>query len=166
MKDLLISLALLLCCTAPVMAVDKAGKVLGISDTLAEPRFSGGRAPATPEAETELRALLGEVMASRPFADWVSAFEAADVPFAEARWTEQALDDPQLEHNQMVVELGQMGDGPPAGEFTPQGPNGPAGHESGRADDRAGLRLRMIRCVVCKCHSHFRLLVSFAAHRR
>jgi crotonobetainyl-CoA:carnitine CoA-transferase CaiB-like acyl-CoA transferase len=82
-----------------------AGDVLGIGDTLKAPRFGGGRAPTTPKAEAELRALLRSVMASRSSAEWMRAFEQADVPFAQSRWTEDALDDPQLIHNNMIVEL-------------------------------------------------------------
>ena len=82
-----------------------AGAVLGIGDTLRAPRFGGGRAPTTPEADAELRALLREVMATRSSQEWMRAFEEADVPFAESRWTEDALDDPQLLHNNMIVEL-------------------------------------------------------------
>jgi len=85
--------------------IDLAGEVMGITDTLAQDRFGGGRDPKTLEAEAELRGVLSEVVGTRKFADWARAFEAADVPFAEARWTEDSLDDPQVQHNEMCLEL-------------------------------------------------------------
>ncbi|MGK0168413.1 MAG: crotonobetainyl-CoA:carnitine CoA-transferase CaiB-like acyl-CoA transferase [Gammaproteobacteria bacterium] len=82
-----------------------AGELMGISHTLAEPRFGEGRAPATPEDETELRALLTDIIRTKPYATWAEEFETADVPFAQARWTDQSLDDPQVLHNEMLVDL-------------------------------------------------------------
>ena len=85
--------------------IDLAGEVMGITGTLAEERFGGGRDPKTPEADAELRSVLTDVVGAREFADWAKAFETADVPFAEARWTEDSLDDPQVRHNEMCLDL-------------------------------------------------------------
>lgn len=82
-----------------------AGRLLGIEEILAEPRFGGGSEPATADDDEALRSLLGEIIATKSFATWAKAFEAADVPFAPARWTEESLDDPQVLHNDMVVDL-------------------------------------------------------------
>tara|TARA_Y100001934_G_scaffold252281_1_gene316192 strand:+ start:4194 stop:6533 length:2340 start_codon:yes stop_codon:yes gene_type:complete len=82
-----------------------AGEVLGITKTLSDPRFGEGRAPVSDADDQELRGILANVIKQRSQAAWAEAFEAADVPFAPARWTEQSLDDPQVTHNQMLVEL-------------------------------------------------------------
>ena len=82
-----------------------AAKLMGIGDLVAEPRFNGGGAPATPEDDAELRAVLTKVIAGKPLAEWVEAFEAADVPFAPARQTKDGMTDPQVMHNEMVTTL-------------------------------------------------------------
>ncbi|MDP6688146.1 MAG: CoA transferase [Alphaproteobacteria bacterium] len=82
-----------------------AAKLMGIGDLVAEPRFNGGGAPATPEDDAELRGVLTRVIATKPLAEWVEAFEAADVPFAPARQTEDGMTDPQVIHNEMVQTL-------------------------------------------------------------
>lgn len=81
--------------------VQAAARVMGIEAQLAEPGFDA----MTPEGEAAQRELLTEVMLGRPAAEWAEAFEAADVPFAPARQTEDGLDDPQVRHNGMVVSL-------------------------------------------------------------
>ena len=89
-----------------------AAKLMGIGDLVAEPRFNGGGAPATPEDDAELRAVLTNVIAGKPLAEWVEAFEAADVPFAPARQTEAGMSDPQVIHNEMVATLDDPKVGP------------------------------------------------------
>ena len=94
-----------------------AAKLMGIGDLVAEPRFNGGGAPATPEDDAELRAVLTKVIAGKPLAEWVEAFEAADVPFAPARQTKDGMTDPQVMHNEMVTTL----DDPKLGPFVQMG---------------------------------------------
>jgi len=89
-----------------------AAKLMGLTELIKEPRMVNGRAPRTPEDDAELRQRIGEIMAGRPAAAWAEAFEAADVPFAEARATEESLDDPQVLHNGMVVTLDDPAVGP------------------------------------------------------
>jgi crotonobetainyl-CoA:carnitine CoA-transferase CaiB-like acyl-CoA transferase len=89
-----------------------AAKVLGISDYVKEPRFGGGSACKTPADDAELRATLTRILLTKPYADWATAFETADVPFAEARLTPEGLDDPQVVHNGMVTTLDDPGVGP------------------------------------------------------
>lgn len=89
-----------------------AAKLMGIGDLVAEPRFNGGGAPATPEDDAELRGVLTQVIATKPLAEWVEAFEAADVPFAPARQTEDGMTDPQVIHNEMVQTLDDPDRGP------------------------------------------------------
>jgi len=82
-----------------------AAEVLGIDRVLADPRFAAGRPEEDSAEELQLRDILSEVLAKQPFAHWAEAFEAADVPFAESRWTEDSLADAQVLHNRMLVEL-------------------------------------------------------------
>ncbi|MEE8302852.1 MAG: CoA transferase, partial [Candidatus Tectomicrobia bacterium] len=76
-----------------------------ITDVLEEPKFGRGRLPQTQEADLELREVVGNVIRTRPYDEWAKQFEASDVPFARARLTEESMDDPQVEANEMVVEL-------------------------------------------------------------
>lgn len=82
-----------------------AAGLMGIGDLIQEPRFDQGRGGATPEDETELRDTLTRIIATKPFAQWAAEFEAADVPFAQARLTEEGMEDAQVLHNEMVVTL-------------------------------------------------------------
>jgi crotonobetainyl-CoA:carnitine CoA-transferase CaiB-like acyl-CoA transferase len=82
-----------------------AATVLGIADVLEQPQFNRGRPPQDTEADRELRAIVAQVIRTRPYAEWARLFEAADVPFAQARLTEESINDPQVQTNAMVVEL-------------------------------------------------------------
>jgi crotonobetainyl-CoA:carnitine CoA-transferase CaiB-like acyl-CoA transferase len=94
--------------------VATAATVLGIKYVLDEPRFGGGRTPPTIEAERELRAIIAQAMQTKPYEAWATIFEAADVPFARVRTTEESLDDPQVQANAMLVELPDPEVGPVA----------------------------------------------------
>ena len=91
--------------------ITTAAKVMGIGAYVAEPRFKVGQGGAAPEDDAELRATLTRILQSRPYAEWAAAFEAADVPFAQARLTEDGMSDPQVLHNQMVTTLDDPGVG-------------------------------------------------------
>lgn len=82
-----------------------AATVMGIKDMIEQPQFHRGRPPQDTEADRELRALVSRVIRTKPYAEWARLFEAADVPFAPARLTEESLDDPQVKANNMVIEL-------------------------------------------------------------
>src|SRR5262249_25311985 len=82
-----------------------AATVMGIKDAVNEPRFNRGRPPQDSAGDRELRALVAQVIRTKPYAEWASLFEAADVPFAQARLTEESMDDPQVAANGMVIEL-------------------------------------------------------------
>lgn len=85
--------------------VNAAAKVMGIQEVLKEPRFANGRPPQDSEADTELRAIVAQALKTQPYAEWARIFDEADVPFAQARLTEESLDDPQVQANAMVVQL-------------------------------------------------------------
>ncbi|MDH3703060.1 MAG: CoA transferase [Alphaproteobacteria bacterium] len=81
-----------------------AAGLMGIGDLVAEPRFDGGR-PAGAEEDAELRDVLTGILRTKPYGEWAEAFEAADVPFAPSRLTEDGMADSQVIHNGMVVSL-------------------------------------------------------------
>jgi crotonobetainyl-CoA:carnitine CoA-transferase CaiB-like acyl-CoA transferase len=82
-----------------------AAAVMGLQDVLSDPQYGRGRLPKTPEADRQLRAVIAQAVRTKPYAEWAGLFEAADVPFAKVRTTEESLDDPQVRFNHMVVEL-------------------------------------------------------------
>ena len=82
-----------------------AAGLMGIGDLIQEDRFDQGRGGVTPEDDTELRETLTRIIATKTQAEWSAEFEAADVPFAPARVTEEGMEDPQVLHNEMVVSL-------------------------------------------------------------
>ncbi|MGA2129133.1 MAG: CoA transferase [Xanthobacteraceae bacterium] len=92
--------------------ITTAAKLLGIAELVAQARFNGGRGGTTPPDDAELRAILTGILQTKPYAEWAAAFEAADVPFAPARLTEEGLGDPQVVHNRMVTTLDDPGVGP------------------------------------------------------
>jgi crotonobetainyl-CoA:carnitine CoA-transferase CaiB-like acyl-CoA transferase len=94
-----------------------AAQLLGIAELIAEPRFHIGRGGASPQDDAELRATLTRILKTRPLAEWAAAFEAADVPFAPARLTEDGLSDPQVLHNGMLTTLSD----PAVGELLQMG---------------------------------------------
>jgi crotonobetainyl-CoA:carnitine CoA-transferase CaiB-like acyl-CoA transferase len=85
--------------------IDIAAGLMGITEVLKDAKFGGGRLPQTQEADLELRAIVGDVIRTRPYAEWAKMFEESDVPFARARLTDESMDDPQVAANEMVVEL-------------------------------------------------------------
>lgn len=125
--------------------IDIAAGLMNLKTVLEEPRFGGGRLAETEEAELELRAILADVMRTRPYDEWARLFEEADVPFARARTTEESLDDPQVEANEMLVELHDPEVGPIAQMGVPirfsetpgnvKGPRQLAGLPPGRLPD-------------------------------
>ena len=82
-----------------------AATVMGLKDVINEAKFNRGRPPQDSEADRELRAIVAQVVRTKPYAEWARIFEAADVPFAQARLTEASMDDPQVAVNGMVIEM-------------------------------------------------------------
>ncbi len=94
-----------------------AAKLMGLGELILEPRFDKGRGGKTPKDDAEIRAAVAMVIATKPSAEWMAAFEAADVPFAPCRQAEDGLADAQVLHNGMVVTL----DDPVAGPVVQMG---------------------------------------------
>src|SRR2546426_2464153 len=82
-----------------------AATVMGIQHVIKESRFNNGRPPQDSEADRDLRAIVAQILRTKPYAEWAKLFDEADVPFAQARVTEESMDDPQVAVNGMVAEL-------------------------------------------------------------
>ena len=91
-------------CVHPRFITIAAG-LMGIGALVAEPRFDQGRGGKTPADVQELRETVARIMKTRSASAWAADFEAADVPFAPARSSEEGLSDPQVLHNGMVTTL-------------------------------------------------------------
>ena len=85
--------------------VDLAAAVLGIAHLMTDPEFGDGRYPQSETARAKLFNIVANAMRTKPASKWMRIFEDADVPYAPALTTEQAMDDPQIMHNDMIMEL-------------------------------------------------------------
>lgn len=97
--------------------IDVAAGVMGLSETIEEPRYGRGRTPATEEDRQELYDIVADVVRQRPYEEWADMFERADVPYALACDIEEAFHNPQVLANDMVCEL----DDPVVGPMTQMG---------------------------------------------
>jgi formyl-CoA transferase len=77
--------------------------VLGLEDLSQDARFASDVARI--DNGEELKALLGEAFRKRTSADWLRELEAVDILCSPVQTLEQALDDPQVRHNGMVIEF-------------------------------------------------------------
>ena len=84
--------------------VKKAAEVLGISYVLDDPKFSDGRNLQWDEARQELYDIVGRAVRTKTYDEWERIFEEADVPYGKACTTDEAMDNPQVRFNGMVVE--------------------------------------------------------------
>jgi formyl-CoA transferase len=76
---------------------------LGIGDLSPDPRFAS--AASTAEHADALRAALQARLLGRTTAEWVAIMEAADIMCAPVLPLDEAIDDPQVRHNEMIVEV-------------------------------------------------------------
>ena len=97
--------------------VGLAASVMGIDDVMADQRFGDGRNVPTEEARQELYGIVGDAIKTRPYEEWATLFEEADVPYARVCTTQEAMDDPQVRHNDMVMR----GDDPAFGAMSHMG---------------------------------------------
>ena len=85
--------------------VDIAASVMGIAETLADPRYGDGRRPVNEEARSELFDIVARTIKTKPCAEWERIFEDADVPYMRASTTERGMDNAQVIANDMVRRL-------------------------------------------------------------
>ncbi|MFQ5873140.1 MAG: CaiB/BaiF CoA transferase family protein [Dehalococcoidia bacterium] len=78
---------------------------LGLEEYLSDPRFE--EAPWNFQEEDQVRviAAIGEVIKRRPHDHWLELFDREDVPCASAGSRDEFVEDPQVLHNRMMVEL-------------------------------------------------------------
>jgi len=79
---------------------------LGREDLVADSRFEG--APwgiAEEEHRDALTAILTDILRQKPRDYWLELFEAADIPCAPVSRREEFMEDPQVQHNQMIVTV-------------------------------------------------------------
>ncbi len=72
-------------------------------DALRSPRFA--TAPERLDAKDFIEGLIQERLATRSASEWLAALEAARVPCARVNNFAQALNDPQVRHRNMFVDL-------------------------------------------------------------
>ena len=109
--------------------IDAVCRALGRPDLLDDPRFAD--ASAIRRNRTEVIAILDEIIAERPLAEWAERFEREGVWWAPAQTPAEVVDDPQLLANDGFVEL----DGGSSGA-TQRSVNGPVSFS-----DVAGQRM-------------------------
>ena len=85
--------------------VDLAAVVFDIVDVVSDPKYGDGRFPESEEARSELFDIVAGVMKTRPSDEWERLLEEADIPYARACTTEEAIENPQVRSNGMVIEL-------------------------------------------------------------
>ena len=85
--------------------VDQAAAAMGIAHVMSDPRYADGRTPTSEEARGELFDIVAGVIKTRPYDEWAHMFDEVDVPYARACHTQDAIDNPQVIANGMVIEL-------------------------------------------------------------
>jgi crotonobetainyl-CoA:carnitine CoA-transferase CaiB-like acyl-CoA transferase len=84
----------------------KLALALGLEEYLADPRFEGAPiAIPVPEDRLELAGRLTEIFATEPRQHWLDLLKAADVPTGAVLTRDDYLDDPQVLHNGMRIEI-------------------------------------------------------------
>lgn len=76
---------------------------LDLPDLADDPRFASNRDRV--RNRIELRRILAEVMTRRETSHWVTAFTAAGVPTAAINSIDKALEDVQVRHRDMIIEV-------------------------------------------------------------
>jgi crotonobetainyl-CoA:carnitine CoA-transferase CaiB-like acyl-CoA transferase len=80
--------------------------VIGLGGIWADPRWAGAPGKfAAPEDKLELARLILDRMAARPFGEWMDLFVAEGLTGDRFLTTQQALDHPQVRHNQSVAAV-------------------------------------------------------------
>ncbi len=86
--------------------VDLAAAVIGVADFIASnPEMGDGRWPRDEGARRRLFDKVAERLRTRTADEWIAKLQAADVPCGQVRSAREAMDDPQILHNGLVVKL-------------------------------------------------------------
>ena len=94
-----------------------AAAVMGIYDQI--PGCDGALElrPRGEEEQRKLFNLVARTMKTKPSYEWERIFEEADVPYMRAHTVEEGMEDPQVQHNGMVIRL----EDPEVGQVTEMG---------------------------------------------
>ena len=84
-------------------------ETLGLQHLDADPRFAGNDTRMANRAP--LRAAIEEVTRTQPQAHWIEVLNAAGVPCGPVLTLDQALTDPQVKHEQVVMDVEHPGRG-------------------------------------------------------
>ncbi len=84
---------------------------IGRPDLENDPRFATN--PDRVKNRHELISVLEELFKHKPMADWIDCIQKADIPCGPVNDLAMAMDDPQVVHNQMFVDM----DHPNVGKF-------------------------------------------------
>jgi crotonobetainyl-CoA:carnitine CoA-transferase CaiB-like acyl-CoA transferase len=103
---------LMLACLTPVFWT-KLALALGLDGYLTDPRFEGApMAIPVPEDRQELAGRLEEIFATKPRRHWLDYLRQADVPVGPVLTRDDYIQDPQVLHNGMRVEIDDPEVGP------------------------------------------------------
>ena len=78
---------------------------MGHEEWVADPLFEGAPWGIYPPRSTQIIEKLQAIFSAKPRDEWLEMFRALDVPCAPARRVDEFLDDPQVQANEMVMEL-------------------------------------------------------------
>ncbi|HLE80354.1 MAG TPA: CoA transferase, partial [Dehalococcoidia bacterium] len=99
-------------CQNPTFA-RKALVALGLGHLLEDPKWAGVPRRFHDDAHrTELMELIRQRMASKSSAEWMAVFHEQDVPAAPVLTTEEFMNHPQVQANDLVVSLNDLSVGP------------------------------------------------------
>lgn len=85
--------------------IDAAADVMGITDVMQDPKFGDGFRGLPEENREELYGIVAAALKKKPAEEWARLFDEADVPHALGKTIDEALDDPQVRFNEMLIEL-------------------------------------------------------------
>lgn len=85
--------------------VSRTVDALGIREKLSGFKVGTRYAQPSEEDRAKVYDVVAEAFTTRPMAEWATALEEADVPYAPVLTMEDAQSDPQAKHNEMFLEV-------------------------------------------------------------
>ena len=78
---------------------------LDLEELITDPRCEGAPFFFDPETRVELIQIIGDILKQRSCAEWLQVFEEADIPTVRAETRDEFVEDPQVVHNNMMVDM-------------------------------------------------------------
>jgi crotonobetainyl-CoA:carnitine CoA-transferase CaiB-like acyl-CoA transferase len=92
-----------------VIAAGNDGQFAKLAEVIGEPQLAADARFATNKARVTnlpaLYAIIEPILASRPLAHWIAAFDNAGVPAGPINTVPMVFDEPQVQHRQMRIEI-------------------------------------------------------------